>query len=121
MLQKLSPDLDIPSEIIEDNAKIFTDCLHSILIIQFIGLNFHQSLNCQISLLPLRKETEVLKEIINHSAHFQTSQKLLNDACFVKLSVIGIPILQSNNLGLETLQLTMLPVGDSRKMQKRSR
>ena len=100
MLQKLSPDLDIPSKIIKDNVKIFTDCLHSILIIQFISLNFHKSLNCQISLLPLRKETEVLKKIINQSAHFQTSQKLLNDACFVKLSVLGITILQSNNLGV---------------------
>ena len=52
------------------------------------------------TLLPLRKETEVLKRIINQSAHFQTSQKLLNEACFVKLSVLGIPILQSNNLGV---------------------
>ena len=38
-------DTDIPSRIIEENVDMFTDTLHSSLIIQFISLNFHQPLN----------------------------------------------------------------------------
>ena len=57
-----------------------------VLIIRFISLNFHQSLNWQISLLSLKRVTEILRKTIDQSAYFETSQKSLNDACFVKFS-----------------------------------
>ena len=73
-----------------------------VLIIRFISLNFHQSLiKYQISLLPLKRVTEILRKTIDQSAYFQTSQKSLNDACFVKFPVLWIPIYQSNNVDLE--------------------
>ena len=72
-----------------------------VLIVWFISLNFQQSLNWQISLLSLKRVTEILRKTIDQSAYFQTSQKSLNDACFVKFPVLWIPIYQSNNVGLE--------------------
>ena len=72
-----------------------------VLIFQFISLNFQQSLNWQISLLSLRWVTEILRKTIDQLAYFQTSQKSLNDACFVKFPVLWIPIYQSNDVGLE--------------------
>ena len=55
-----------------------------ILIIRFISLDFHNSLNCQISHLSLKTVTEILRKAIDQSAYFQTSQKSLNGAYFVK-------------------------------------
>ena len=72
-----------------------------VLIIQFISLNFHQPLNWQISLLSLKRVTEILRKTTDQSAYFQTSQISLNDTCFVKFPVLWIPIYQSNNVGLE--------------------
>ena len=72
-----------------------------VLIFQFISLNFQQSLNWQISLLSLRWVTEILRKTIDQLAYFQTSQKSLNDAYFVKFPVLWIPIYQSNDVGLE--------------------
>ena len=72
-----------------------------VLIVQFISLSFHQSLKWQISLLPLKRVTEILRETIDQSAYFQTSQKSLNDACFVKFPVLWILIYQTNNMSLE--------------------
>ena len=92
-----------------------------VLIIRFISLNFHQSLNWQISLLSLKRVSEILRKTIDQSAYLQTSRKSLNDACFFKSPVLWIPIYQSNNVGLGRLQPTVLPVGDARKMEKRSR
>ena len=71
-----------------------------VLIIQFISLNFHQSLNSQISLLSLKRVTEILRKTIDQSAYFQTSQKSLNDACFVKSPALRIPVYQNNNVDL---------------------
>ena len=73
----------------------------TILMIRFISQNIHQSLNWQISLLSLKRVTEILRKTIDQSAYFQTSQKSLNDACFVKFPVLWIPIYQSNNVDLE--------------------
>ena len=67
-----------------------------VLMIQFTSLNFHQSLNWHISLLSIKRVTEILRKTIDDSGYFQTSQKSLNDACFVKF-----PIYQSNNVGSE--------------------
>ena len=61
-----------------------------VLIIQFLSLNFHQSLNWPISLLSLKRVAEILGKIIDQSAYFQASQKSLNDACFVKIPVLWI-------------------------------
>ena len=47
-----------------------------VLIIQFISVYFHQSLNSQISLLSLKRVTEILRKTIDQSAYFQTSKKL---------------------------------------------
>ena len=72
-----------------------------ILIIRFISLDFHNSLNCQISHLSLKTVTEILRKAIDQSAYFQTSQKSLNGAYFAKFPVLWIPICQSNNVDLE--------------------
>ena len=74
-----------------------------VLIIQFISLNFHQSLNWEISVLSLKRVTEILRKTIDQSAYFQTSQKSLNDACFLKFPVLWIIVYQSSNVGLENI------------------
>ena len=51
---KASQDSDITSRIIKENVDVFTDILQSSLIIRFMSLNFHQSLNWQIALLSLK-------------------------------------------------------------------
>ena len=58
----------IPSRVIKENVDILTDFLHSSFIIQFISLNFHQSLNGKISLLFLKRVVEILGKIIDQSA-----------------------------------------------------
>ena len=84
------------------NLEAWKACQDSVLITQFISLNFHQSLNWQISLLPLKRVTEILRKTIDKSEYFQTSQKSLNDACFVIFPVLWIPTTyQSNNVALE--------------------
>ena len=84
------------------------------LIIQFISLNFHQYLNLQILLMSLERVTEMLRKIIDQSAYFQTSQKTLSDARFVKFP--------SKNVELEKVTTrTILSDGDARKMEKCSR
>ena len=59
-----------------------------VLVIQFISLNFHQSVNWQISVLSLKRVTEILRKTTDQSAYFQTSQKSLNDACSVRFQVL---------------------------------
>ena len=61
-------------------------------------------LNWQISPLSLERMTEILRKTIDQSAYFQTSQKSLKDACFVKSLVFWIPIYQSNNVDLEKVK-----------------
>ena len=117
-------DSDVPSRIIKENADIFTDILHSSFNKSIYQSEFpsnHQTLNWQISLLSLKRVSEILRKTIDQSAYLQTSRKSLNDACFFKSPVLWIPIYQSNNVGLGRLQPTVLPVGDARKMEKRSR
>ena len=64
-------------------------------------MNFHQSLNWQISLPSLKRLTEILRKIIDQTAYFQASQKSLNKAFFVKFLILWIPALHSNNVGLK--------------------
>ena len=72
-----------------------------VLIIWLIGLNFFQFLNWQVSLLYLKRVTEILRKTIDQSAYFQTSLKYLSHACFIKFPVLWIAIYQSNKVGLE--------------------
>ena len=72
----------------------------TILMIRFISQNIHQSLNWQISLLSLKRVTEVLRKTIDQSAYFQTSEKSVKDTCYVKFPVLWIFVYQSNNVGL---------------------
>ena len=61
-------------------------------IIQFISLNFHQTFKpANITRLP-KRVTENLRKILDQPAYFQTSQKSLNNTCFVKIPVSRIPV-----------------------------
>ena len=64
-----------------------------VLVIEFFfSLNFRLSLTWQVSFLSLKRVTVILRKTIDQSTFFHTSQKSLNDACFVKFLVLWIPI-----------------------------
>ena len=92
-----------------------------VLIIQFSSLNFHQSLNWQILLLPLKRVTEVLRKTMNQSEYFQTSQKSLNDASFIRFPILWFLSIKATMWVYKRLQYTVLPVGETGKTEKRSR
>ena len=68
---------DIPPRIIEENPDIFTGLLNS---------SFNNSIYQSEfpSILKLARITPVLKKGGRQSPYYQTSQKFLNNACFVK-------------------------------------
>ena len=71
---------------------IFSEIFILGFIIQFISLNFHQTFKpANITRLP-KRVTENLRKILDQPAYFQTSQKSLNNTCFVKIPVSRIPV-----------------------------
>ena len=90
------------SKIINKNADIFTCILHSSFNNSIYQSEFSSVLKwANISLLSLKRVTEIIRKTIDQSAYFQTSQKSLKDACFVKFPVLSIPLHQNNNMGFE--------------------
>ena len=77
---KSCQDSDIPSRIIKENVDIFTDILSS----SFNNLIYQSEFPTILELANITKE--ILRKTIDKSAYFETSQKSLNDACFVKFS-----------------------------------
>ena len=110
-------DLDIPSRIIKENDDIFVDILHSSFDNSIYKSEFP-------SILKLANITPVFKKVDRDSKENYrpvsilsniSKIKSLNDACFVKFSVLWIPI-KATKWVYKSLQPIVLSVDNAKKM-----
>ena len=112
---KSCQDSDIPSRIIKENADIFTDILSS----SFNNLIYQSEFPTILELANITKE--ILRKTIDQSAYFETSQKSLNDACFVKFSSFMDSYLSKQQCGFRKGYSPQYCLLVMLKMEKRSK